>query len=858
MTDKFLGTGGGGGNITNGSLNILGATISAINLNPSKAMKTDALGRIYSTNLSISDITGLTSSNWNRTIGTPNLLVPVNSGDYLGVDNIRTEDGTNEIIIHNKLQYANTETISDDKDVATKEYVDSQLEGENHWDDDPGNNKIIPYTTGRGLGVNFITTEDGTGTMSVVNNLQYTTTITPSDDKDIATKKYVDDNTPSTYWSRVLNTISPTTSGDTVQADKIEGQTLSTTTDIGSMRIDTSVAGETSITNTASAIINTIALPVTGFGGGISIRRTTTTPLASVSYNSIGGLEWYTGMWTGSDDFVIYDATDTKNCLIISAIDQKISIPHGLKVNTIEDFSGGLITLTDSVLINNTGNDSVLTLNKANDSDDASILFNSNSINKYSITVDSANSFKITDADGTNIYFEIDGANDDVFINGPLQINSTTSDGASLDIRGNSNGEALVNILRDDNTGKRAQIRIGNSISEWSLGNQVNTNNFSIVSGLSGNVPLVINSTTDLITTTQQNIKHTGGGVGLVVQGDTLNGNAYAQVNRTNTGSSNAFFEYRTANTRNWYLGLENGGNNYEITNDNTNHIVLSANYTTDVCSFYAHPVGPSSAPTNDYQLANKKYVDDSVGGVGLWQDVASTYIEPNPNRLVRLTRDLSVAQNASSNSFIYLDKSNVKEAKIIFNVASAQRWVLGDDTDNLFKLTGPLGNIFDCNNAGTNTFNINSTIVKMPNVYGDLVSGGIAMYMKTDGQIGTSISLREVKDNIIPIGDKYDDLIYNTEIVNFNFKGETDIEIGSIADDVEQLKNGKDLCFYKDGKLRGIRYERYVPLLIDIVKKHKKKINSMEKRLKMYENENMALNEQIRLICSRLEILEG
>jgi hypothetical protein len=35
-----------------------------------------------------------------------------------------------------------------------------------------------------------------------------------------------------------------------------------------------------------------------------------------------------------------------------------------------------------------------------------------------------------------------------------------------------------------------------------------------------------------------------------------------------------------------------------------------------DILTFPAFPVGPSSAPSNNYEFANKKYVDDQVSGV--------------------------------------------------------------------------------------------------------------------------------------------------------------------------------------------------------------------------------------------------
>lgn len=48
------------------------------------------------------------------------------------------------------------------------------------------------------------------------------------------------------------------------------------------------------------------------------------------------------------------------------------------------------------------------------------------------------------------------------------------------------------------------------------------------------------------------------------------------------------------------------------------------------VKSFTSFPVGPSSAPTSDYQFANKKYVDDAVIGAGAGDMTKSVYDPQN------------------------------------------------------------------------------------------------------------------------------------------------------------------------------------------------------------------------------------
>lgn len=63
MTDRFLNTGGGGNaNVSDGSVDIYGATIGAANLNPSQPLKTNNQNQLISSYLEISDINNLQST----------------------------------------------------------------------------------------------------------------------------------------------------------------------------------------------------------------------------------------------------------------------------------------------------------------------------------------------------------------------------------------------------------------------------------------------------------------------------------------------------------------------------------------------------------------------------------------------------------------------------------------------------------------------------------------------------------------------------------------------------------------------------------------------------------------------------
>ena len=59
MTDRFLNTGWGLTNLTNGTANIYVATLASANLDPSAPLKTNSVRQIVSEKLDIADVNNL-------------------------------------------------------------------------------------------------------------------------------------------------------------------------------------------------------------------------------------------------------------------------------------------------------------------------------------------------------------------------------------------------------------------------------------------------------------------------------------------------------------------------------------------------------------------------------------------------------------------------------------------------------------------------------------------------------------------------------------------------------------------------------------------------------------------------------
>ena len=65
---------------------------------------------------------------------------------------------------------------------------------------------------------------------------------------------------------------------------------------------------------------------------------------------------------------------------------------------------------------------------------------------------------------------------------------------------------------------------------------------------------------------------------------------------------------------------VDHGGLAGLADNDHPQYVLMSGNQTiAGVKSFSSFPVTPSSAPTTNYQVSNKKYVDDLIGAWASW-----------------------------------------------------------------------------------------------------------------------------------------------------------------------------------------------------------------------------------------------
>jgi len=124
-------------------------------------------------------------------------------------------------------------------------------------------------------------------------------------------------------------------------------------------------------------------------------------------------------------------------------------------------------------------------------------------------------------------------------------------------------------------------------------------------------------------------------------------------------------------------------------------------------------------------------------------------------------------------------------------------------------------------------------------------VSGGVALYVGSSGQLGYNSSVRESKSNITVI--KNINWLNNLQPVTFNKKKKDDegnyteeieleLQYGLIAEDVEQVN--PDFVFYNnEGKLAGVHYDRLITPILKLVQEQQQQIKELQSQITELKN---------------------
>jgi hypothetical protein len=128
--------------------------------------------------------------------------------------------------------------------------------------------------------------------------------------------------------------------------------------------------------------------------------------------------------------------------------------------------------------------------------------------------------------------------------------------------------------------------------------------------------------------------------------------------------------------------------------------------------------------------------------------------------------------------------------------------------------------------------------------ISGVTVSGGATVYIKSDGQLGTSTSSARFKQDIRDMG-KASETLLALRPVTYHYKPELDPEgiaqFGLVAEEVEHV-NPDLVVRDKDGKAYSVRYDQVNAMLLNEFLKEHKKVEKLEARLQAV---NARLEEQ-------------
>jgi endosialidase-like protein len=171
------------------------------------------------------------------------------------------------------------------------------------------------------------------------------------------------------------------------------------------------------------------------------------------------------------------------------------------------------------------------------------------------------------------------------------------------------------------------------------------------------------------------------------------------------------------------------------------------------------------------------------------------------------------------------------------------------DGAGALSSNTTGIGNVALGINAGSNVTFSNNVICIGANVDGANVdnscfignifnatsSGGTAVFINADGQLGTTTSSRRFKDDIKPM-ERTSETLFALKPVTFRYKKGIDPQripqFGLVAEDVEEV-NPDLVVRDKEGKVNTVRYDAVNAMLLNEFLKEHQKVEDQDLKLK-------------------------
>jgi hypothetical protein len=153
----------------------------------------------------------------------------------------------------------------------------------------------------------------------------------------------------------------------------------------------------------------------------------------------------------------------------------------------------------------------------------------------------------------------------------------------------------------------------------------------------------------------------------------------------------------------------------------------------------------------------------------------------------------------------------------------------------------GAGGNVTTANNVisiGTTGANQSNSCF-IGHIFGDTSSGGTAVFINSDGKLGTTTSSRRFKEEIKPM-ERASDALFALKPVTFRYKKGIDPQgipqFGLVAEDVEAV-NPDLVVRDKEGKVNTVRYEAVNAMLLNEFLKEHHKVQEQDVSIKQLKS---------------------
>jgi hypothetical protein len=137
-------------------------------------------------------------------------------------------------------------------------------------------------------------------------------------------------------------------------------------------------------------------------------------------------------------------------------------------------------------------------------------------------------------------------------------------------------------------------------------------------------------------------------------------------------------------------------------------------------------------------------------------------------------------------------------------------------------------------------------------NIFGQTASGGAAVFVASNGRLGTSTSSRRFKEDVKPMAQASEALLA-LEPVSFRYKKQVDPaqlpQFGLVAEDVEKV-NPDLVVRDKEGKAYSVRYDQVNAMLLNEFLKEHRKVDKLEGTV-------ADLAAQLQKVTARIETIQ-